>query len=65
MPGNKKTAKKFIEHGHKTQKILVYDIQPVAIKVHGNFAFVHYDYQSISKDAEGKKQDVYGRWQTS
>ena len=62
MPGSKEVARKFIEQGHKSSKTLVYDIQPVAIKIHGNVAFVHYHYHSVIKDAEGKQQDVTGRW---
>ncbi|MEO8101985.1 MAG: nuclear transport factor 2 family protein [Betaproteobacteria bacterium] len=62
MPGNKDVARKFIAHGHKTTKTLVYDIQPVAIKIHGNVAFVHYHYVQTIKDSSGKDKDTAGRW---
>ena len=62
MPGNKEAARKFIAHGHKTSKTLVYDVQPVAIKIHGNVAFAHYHYVQIVKDSAGKDKESSGRW---
>ena len=62
LPVSKETVRKFVTHSHQTEKTLVQDIQPVAIKVYGNVAFVHYYYHRIQKDAEGKQQDVRGRW---
>ena len=62
LPSSKTTSSKFIAHGHKTGKTLVYDIQPVAIKVHGQFAFVHYYYSQVTKNAEGKDEPNAGRW---
>lgn len=62
MPNSKETAKKFIANVHKTTKVLVYDIQPVAIKIHGDIAFVHYYWNEVIKDAEGKQKGISGRW---
>ena len=62
VPGGKDAARKFITHGHKTSKTLVYDIQPVAIKIHGNVAFAHYHYVQIAKDEAGKAKETSGRW---
>src|SRR6187549_3078377 len=42
LPGGKERTKKFVTHGHKTEKTLVYDIQPVVIKIHGNIAIAQY-----------------------
>src|SRR4051812_5722036 len=33
LPESKSTAKKFISHGHKSGKTLVYDVHPIAIKI--------------------------------
>ena len=62
LPGSKERAAKFITHGHKTSKTLVYDLQPVAVRVHGNIAYVHYLWTRLIKDAEGKEKRQAGRW---
>ena len=62
MPSSKASATKFISYGHKSSKTLVYDIQPAAIKIHGNVAFVHYHYVQVVKDAAGKDKETSGRW---
>ena len=62
MPSGKDVARKFIAHGHKTTKTLVYDVQPVSIKIHGNVAFAHYHYVQTITDAAGKEKETAGRW---
>ena len=62
MPLNKETVSKYIANNHKTKKVLVYNIQPVAIKIHGEIAFVHYYWNEVIKDAEGKQKNISGRW---
>ena len=43
-------------------KSLIREIRPVAIQIHGNFAFVRYSYAETYTDAEGKEKAVSGRW---
>jgi len=62
VPGTKETARKFLAYELATTKTVVYQITPVAIQVHGNFAFVAYYYTEIVKDAEGKTKSRQGRW---
>lgn len=63
LPGDKETVTKFITHGHKTSKTLVYHIQPVAIKIHGDIAFVHYYWTQITQtNGDPKEKDSSGRW---
>lgn len=62
MPGSKATARKFIEHDHKTEKTVLYDIAPTSINVIGNVAIANYYYTKIVKDAEGKEKTRTGRW---
>lgn len=62
MPSSKEAARKFIAYQHKVSKTLVYDLQPVAIKIHGNVAFAHYHYTQVVKDATGKDKETSGRW---
>ena len=62
VPSGKDVARKFISQAHKTSKTVVYDVQPVGIKVHGNIAFAHYHYVQITKDEAGKEKETSGRW---
>ncbi len=62
VPGDKATVKKFITQEYQMSKTLVYDIKPLAIQVHGNFAFADYYYVQLVKNAEGKTEQVKGRW---
>ena len=62
LPGNKDIVRRWQAHFFQTRKIVVYEINPVAIKIHGNVAIVHYYYSRIQKDAEGKENTRGGRW---
>lgn len=62
VPSDKATARKFIAQEYQLSKTLVYDIKPLAIQIHGNFAFVHYYYVELMKNADGKNEEVQGRW---
>jgi ketosteroid isomerase-like protein len=63
LPIDKAGIRKYVEQtGWKARKIVYQDQKPVAIKIHGEFAFVHYYYTTVSKDAEGKEKTTSGRW---
>lgn len=62
IPGTKERARKFLTHMHKSSKTLVYDVQPLTVRVQGNIAFVHYVYTRLYKDSEGKEKREAGRW---
>ncbi len=62
LPGNKAATRDFFTHALETEKILLQDIQPVAIKIHGNIAIVHYYFSRLVKDVEGKERNRNGRW---
>ncbi len=62
LPSNKEQAGKWIAHTFQTMTVLVSEIKPVAIKIHGNIAIVHYYYSRLLKDAEGKERNRSGRW---
>lgn len=62
LPGSKERATKFATHGHKTSKTLVYDLQPVTVRVYGDTAYVHNFWTRIGKDAEQKEKRESGRW---
>lgn len=62
LPLTKPAVRKFVEHDLKTTKVLVQNIQPVGIKLHGDIAFAHYYWSRLVKDAEGKEKPESGRW---
>jgi ketosteroid isomerase-like protein len=62
IPGSKQRATKFITHAHRVAKTLVYDLQPMTVRVYGETAFVHYFWTRVGKDAEGKEKRESGRW---
>jgi ketosteroid isomerase-like protein len=62
LPMDKASLRKFIEYDFKTSKTILSDIKPVAISIFGNFAYVHYYYSVVYKDAEGKEKSESGRW---
>jgi ketosteroid isomerase-like protein len=62
VPMDRAAVKKFITQEYQMSKTLVYDIRPVAIQVHGDFAFADYYYTQIVKNADGKNEQVKGRW---
>jgi ketosteroid isomerase-like protein len=62
LPINKDFIRKIVVHEFKTFKVLLYNIQPVAINIHGNVAIVQYYWSTVIKDAEGKETNESGRW---
>jgi ketosteroid isomerase-like protein len=62
VPMDKASMKKFMTVESQLNKVLAYDIKPVAIQVNGNFAFADYYYVQLVKNAEGKTEEHKGRW---
>jgi len=62
LPSTKESVMKWQTHTFQTRKVLVHQIDLVAIKIHGNVAVVHYYYSMIGTDAEGKERTRSGRW---
>jgi ketosteroid isomerase-like protein len=63
LPMDKAGVRKLLEEsGWKTRKTLYLDQKPVAIRIFGDVAIVHYYYSIINKDAEGKEKSDHGRW---
>jgi ketosteroid isomerase-like protein len=62
LPGDKASTRKFFAHFFETTKILVQDINPVAINIHDNISIVHYYYSRVVTDVEGKERYRSGRW---
>jgi ketosteroid isomerase-like protein len=62
IPWDKATRTKWGNYLFQTSKLLIYDIKPVGIKIHGNVAIVHYYFHVVNEDTEGKKIVNKGRW---
>ena len=62
LPMDKASMRKFVEYDFKTSKTILSNIKPAGIGVFGNFAYVHYYFTILYKDAEGKEKSSSGRW---
>ncbi|MBN1221641.1 MAG: nuclear transport factor 2 family protein [Candidatus Aminicenantes bacterium] len=62
LPDSKQARMKANEFFLKNLKNLYYEIRPVGIKVHGNFAIVHYYQYSVDQDISGKQITQKYRW---
>jgi ketosteroid isomerase-like protein len=61
LPNNKTDTQKWFQTFMTGNKVLLYDIKPVGIKVFGDFAIVDY-YYSLVNEMDGKKKAEDGRW---
>ncbi len=62
LPHDRATRVKYIKFTIPKSASLFYDIQPLAIKIHGNVAIVHYSYTAVTKSGEEKEKTEQGRW---
>jgi len=62
LPHDRATREKFIRFYNPKTKTLLYNIEPLTIKIHGNVAIVHYIYMEVSKYQDEKEQSEQGRW---
>ncbi len=62
LPRDKASWSKWAAHFYKTRTLIIHEIKPVGIKIHGNVAFAHYYYVTVSKDAEDKQKTEKGRY---
>ena len=62
LPMNKATLQKFMAYYMEKEKIILYNIEPVAIQIFGAIAVVHYYYVAVYNDVEGKVKVSSGRW---
>ena len=62
LPSTKEETKKWFNYAYQSVKIPVYEIKPVAIKIYGDVAFVHYYYVMAKETQDGKKKNESGHW---
>ena len=61
LPSTKTDIQKWFQIYMTGTKMLAYEIKPVGIRVHGDFAFADY-YYSMVNEMDGKKKNEEGRW---
>ena len=54
LPIDKDILTKWLGTWIQSSQLIVYDIEPVTIEVHGDFAIVNYFFSAIEKTADGK-----------
>jgi ketosteroid isomerase-like protein len=62
LPSTKEDAKKWLGYFMQGVKMPVFDIKPLAIKIYGDVAFVHYYFAYVEELPDGKKRNDHGRW---
>jgi ketosteroid isomerase-like protein len=62
MPRDKAAVVKRVKYYFPKTKVIFYEINPIAIEIHGNVAIVQYFYSDITKDPEGKEKGEQGGW---
>jgi len=61
LPSTKDDLQKWFQIYMAGSKTLAYEIKPVGIRVHGDFAFADY-YYSLLSERDGKRKTEEGRW---
>ena len=61
LPNTKADTQKWFQLFAQGNKVFIYDIKPVGIRVFGDFAIVDY-YYSLMSEMDGKKKAEEGRW---
>jgi len=54
LPIDKDILSKWLSTWMLNSQLIVYDIEPVTIEVHGDFAIVNYFFSAIEKSSDGK-----------
>lgn len=63
VPMDKANVSKWIKQGAMTSSTVMYTLNPLAIWVKGDFAYVHYYYAEVDKNKEtGKMENNTGKW---
>ena len=62
MPASKASSTKWMSFWAGNNSVLLYEITPVAITIHGDVAVAHYYYSYVGKDGDGEVENVQGRW---
>ena len=62
LPVTRESLKKWETYNLKSQKIQVYELNPVAIKLHGDTAIVQYYFKTRREDPKGDSKMQFSKW---
>jgi hypothetical protein len=62
MPRDKSSFHKWIRYEMENSTVLLQELYPVGIVVHGNTAVAHYFYSQASENRKGERKTVHGRY---
>ena len=62
LPRDKEDMAMYLPLGFETTETLIYDVDPVGIKVYGEIAIVHYYYSKTYVDSSGTLKKDTGQW---
>jgi ketosteroid isomerase-like protein len=62
LPATKEESKKELTYYMQGTKMPLFTIKPLAIKIYGDVAFVHYYFSYVQEMQDGKKKSEKGRW---
>jgi ketosteroid isomerase-like protein len=61
-PLNRESVQKAMEDSYQNFKVLVFEVQPLTIQIHGDVAIAHSNFQETLRDANGVDNKLSGPW---
>ncbi len=61
-PFDKKFLQNFMDEFNKKNKMISFEVEPLEIKVEGNFAIIHVNFKEKLKDSDGNEITMSGPW---
>jgi ketosteroid isomerase-like protein len=61
-PLDRESIQKAMEDSYQNFKVLVFEVQPLTIQIHGDVAIAHSNFQETLRDANGVDNKLSGPW---
>ena len=61
-PFDKTFLQNFMDEFYKKNKMISFEVEPLEIKVEGNFAIIHVNFEEKIKDSDGNEITTSGPW---
>ena len=61
-PFDKTFLQNFMDEFYKKNKMISFEVEPLEIKVEGNFAIIHVNFKEKIKDSDGNEITMSGPW---
>ena len=61
-PFDKTFLQNFLDEFNKKNKMISFEVEPLEIKVEGNFAIIHVNFKEKIKDSDGNEITMSGPW---